>query len=138
MSISITERILSSNKFYTDKYLKDTLNLTKSILITNSKEATLYNEYIENNYTQHSIDYTDKTTWRYYKHLSAQYHSLDTPITLISIDNGETIILSPESLLLHRITHTELLKYDLFYKETVDRYPEQELYIRSTISTSQK
>ncbi len=138
MSISITEKILSSNKFYTDKYLKDTLNLTKSILMTNSKEATLYNEYIENNYTQHSIDYTDKTTWRYYKHLSAQYHSLDTPITLISIDNGETITLSPESLLLHRITHTELLKYDLFYKETVDRYPEQELYIRSTISTSPK
>lgn len=138
MSISIAERILSSNKFYTEKYLKDTINLVKSISLVSSKEASLYNTYISIKYPTHSVDLTDKTTWRYYKHLSGQYHSLDTPITLTSIDNGETITLNPTALKLHRLTHQELLKFDLLYKELVDKYPEQELLIKSLIATSTK
>lgn len=138
MATSIAEKILSSNKFYTDKYLKDTINLTKSIVIVNSKEASLYNNLIEYEYPSHSIDYSDKTTWRYYKHLAGQYHILDTPIVFTSIDNGESITLSHSTLSLHRITHTELLKFDLFYKELIDKYPEQELFIRSVIATSSK
>ena len=136
MSASITERILFNNTLYTDKYLKDTINLTKSITIANSKEADLYNQYINNTYPQHSIDLTNKTTWRYYLHLAGQYHSVDTPITLNSIDNGDSITLNRQTLTLHRITHRELLKFDLLYKELVDHYPEQELYIRSVIATS--
>jgi len=136
MSISITEKILSSSKFYTDKYIKDTINLTKSIVIVNSKEASLYNEYIKLNYQSHSIDYNDKTTWRYYRHLSGSYHPIDRDIKLTSIDNGSIISLNRNSLLLHRNTHIELLKFDLFYKELIDQYPEQELLIKTIIATS--
>lgn len=138
MSISITERILSSNKFYTDKYLKDTINLTKSITLKNNKEATLYNEYIVNIYPSHFIDNSDKRTWRYYKHLSGEVYSLDVPMVVISIDNGESIELSPQSLSFHKLTHKELLKFDLFYKEIVDKYPDQELYLKTIINNSVK
>lgn len=138
MATSITEKILSSNKFYTDKYLRDTINLTKSILFTNKNEAGLYNEYIAQKYPSHHVDLSDKKTWRYYLHLSGQYHDVDTPIELISIDNGESIVLTSSTVHLHRVTRKELLKFDLFYKELVDRYPEQELLIKALINTSPK
>lgn len=135
MSTPITEKILSNNNLYTNTYLTDTINLTKSISIVNSKEAALYNEYAIQSYST-SIDYNDKTSWRYYKHLSGQYHQVDKPITLTSLDNGEVITLSRTSIELHRITRTELLKFNLYYKELVDRFPEQELLIKAIISTS--
>lgn len=138
MAISLTEKVLANNKFYTDKYLKDSINLTKSITLVNAREAALYNDYIRATYPGFQIDATDKSTWRYYLHLAAQYHPLDRPVTLTSIDNGETITLTATTIALHRITRTELLKFDLLYKELVDRYPEQELYIKSLINTSAK
>lgn len=136
MAISITEKILQSNRFYSDKYLKDTIDLTKSIVIVNSKEAELYNDYIELTHPSFIIDTGDRATWRYYLHLSARYHPLDTPISIISIDNGLPIQLTREILQIHRGTHSELLKFDRYYKEVVDQYPDLELYIRSTIATT--
>lgn len=138
MAQSITQKVLKNNTFYTDQYLKDSINLTKSITVVNEKEARLYNEYVQLKYPDHAIDLSNKETWRYYKHLSAQPHPVDLPVTLTSIDNGDTITLTPSSLLLHRITHRELLKYDLLYDELVKRYPEQELYIKTVIATSPK
>lgn len=138
MATSITEKILSSNKFYTDRYLKDSINLTKSISFVNKDEAQLYNEYITQKYSSFQIDYANKSTWRYYLHLTAQYHPVDTPITLVSLDNGETITLSQTTINLHRTTRAELLKFDLVYKELVDRFPEQELLIKAIIATSTK
>lgn len=136
MSTSITEKILLNNTLYTDTYYKNTINLTKSISIVSQKEAALYNENITDNYKPLSIDTTDKTSWRYYRHLAGLLHPVDQPVTLISMDNGETITLDRASVRLHRITRTELLKFDLLYKELVDRFPEQELYIKAIIATS--
>ena len=136
MSKSITEKVLLNNTLYTDTYLKNTINLTKSLSIVNAKEAELYNEYVKDNYPTYLVDKADKTSWRYYRHLAGIVHPVDKMITLTSIDNGEIITLDRASVRLHRITRTELLKFDLAYKELVDRYPEQELYIKAIIATS--
>jgi len=136
MSTSITEKILLNNTLYTDTYLRNTINLTKSISIVNAKEAHLYNEYIETNYPTFAVDKANKNSWRYYLHLSGQMHPVDKPITLTSVDNGEIITLDRATIRLHRITREELLKFDLFYKELIDRFPEQELYIKAIIATS--
>jgi len=136
MSTSVTEKILSSNRFYTDIYLNKTINLAKSITLVNHLEADLYNQYIEMNYSGTNINSADKGSWRYYRHLAGLYHSVDLPIEITSIDNGQQIVLSKESLLVHKQTHKELLKYTLLYKTIVDKYPEQELLIRSLINTS--
>lgn len=137
MSTSITEKVLLNNTLYTDAYFKNTINLTKSISIVNSKEAQLYNQWVQDNYPSHVINKADKTTWRYYRHLAGLTHPVDQFITLTSMDNGETITLDRNTIRLHRITRNELLKFDLYYKELIDRFPEQELYIKAIIATSE-
>lgn len=131
---NIIEKILGNNNILTNNYIKDTINLTKSIVIKNDNEAIHYNKYINLKYSSHQIDITDKSTWRYYKQLNCEYHILDTPITLTSLDNGSVIILTKDTLNLHRKTKSELLKFSLFYKELIDKFPEQELYVKSVIA----
>ena len=136
MSTSITEKVLGNNTLYTDTYFRDTINLVKSISLVNTKEADLYNENVKKEYPTHVIDKSDKTSWRFYRHLAGLTHPVDQFITLTSLDNGEVITLDRVTIRLHRITRIELLKFDLYYKELVDRFPEQELYIKAIIATS--
>lgn len=135
MSSSITERILGNNNMYTDKYYRDIFLLTKSFTILCKEEAKLYNDFIVDFYGK-TIDYNEPGTWRYYKHLLGEYHETDTPIQLVSIDNGSTVLLSKETIIYHRSTRDELLKFGYYYKELVDKYPAQELLIKSIINTS--
>lgn len=136
MATSITERILGNNKILTDNYYSANISLIKSIIVVNSVESSLYNEYINYKHKSHQIDLSDKSTWRYYKHLNAEYHDVDLDITVTSLDNGETIILDRLTISLHSKTKAELLKFGLFYKSLVDRFPQQELFIRSCITTT--
>lgn len=136
MSSTLLQTLLPGNSFYTEQYVSDTVNLTKSLIIVNHKEALFYNENLEINYPAHAIDKANKSTWRYYKHLSGQVHPVDIPIKLISLDNGMEITFSKETMDLHRITRDELLSYGLYYSELINKYPEQELYIRSVLTLS--
>ncbi len=138
MATPITEKILGNNTLYTDKYYNDTICLAKSILFTCDKEARLYNDYIGIRYPTFTIDLTDKTTWRYYRHLSGQLHPLDPVVTVTSLDNATTIEVTSDNLKFHTSTRLELQKLGLYYAELVNRFPEQELYIKSIIATSPK
>lgn len=134
MAISITEKILGNNKILTDNYLTNTIDLVKSITVVNHIEATLYNEYLSIKYPTVTVDLSNKSSWRYYKHLSSQYYDIDKDVILVSLDNGMTITLDKPTINLHRKSKQELLKFGLYYKELVDKYPEQELFIRSCIT----
>lgn len=136
MSTPIVEKVLGNN-ILASGYIKDTINLTKSINVKNENEAKLYNEYIKLAYPSHTVDQSNKATWRYYKHLAGEYHPVDTQIIITSLDNGSPIPLERGMLSLHRKTKKELLKYGLFYKQIVDQYPEQELYIKAVICDKQ-
>lgn len=136
MSTPIVEKILGNN-ILANNYIRDTLNLTKSINIKNDNEAKSYNELIKQVYPTHNIDLADKTSWRYYKHLFGEYHALDTEIVIVSLDNGSPIPLNRQTLNLHRKTKKEILKYGLFYKQIVDDYPQQELYIKAVVCDKQ-
>lgn len=135
MSTSITERVLGNNKIYTDKYYRDIFLLVKSITVVCNEEAKLYNSLIEEYYNL-VVDKNDRSTWRYYKHLLGEYHQVDQPIELVSIDNGNTITLTKDTIIFHRSTREELLKFGYYYKELVDRYPTQELLIKTIINNS--
>lgn len=135
MTSSVTERILGTNRIYTDRYLKNTILLTKSVVVKCEKEADLYNSFVIEMLKQ-PVDKTNKLTWRYYHHLTAKYHPVDKPITVISLDNGQEITLDRTTIEIHKYTREELLKFDYYYKELVDRYPDQELFIKSLIATS--
>lgn len=133
---NIIFKILGNN-ILASNYIQDTINLTKSINVKNDNEAKLYNELIKQIYPSHTIDLSNKSSWRYYKHLFGEYHSLDTQIIITSLDNGLQITLDSQTLNLHRKTKKEILKYGLFYKQIVDDYPQQELYIKAVICDKQ-
>lgn len=132
--MKLIDKTLSFTDIYTNNYILDNINLVKSIVIKNDNEAKLYNDYINYKHPNYSIDTTNKSTWRYYKHLNSEYHELDTPIIINSIDNNTTILLNKENIKIHSKTHKELLKFNSFYYSLVSKYPEQELFIRSVIS----
>jgi hypothetical protein len=127
--------VLGNNAFYTSEYIKDTIKLTKSIVIKNNAEALKYNEYVKIKHPTHFLD-SDPRTWRYYKHLTGVLHQVDVPVVFVSVDNGMSVTLSVASMLIHRRSKSELLKFGIYYDELVARYPEQELYIKVLIAQS--
>lgn len=130
----IISSILGGNNLLFNEYITDTINLAKSITIKNDIEATLYNTYVSLYYPNVGINYYDKTTWRYYLHLAGKYHSVDKPMSIISLDNGSTIALTKENLALHQLTHKDLLTFGQNYDNLVNTYPEQELLIKAIIT----
>ena len=130
----VIDKVLGSPNFNFTQYVNDTITLSKSIVVKNNTEALLYNDFIRLYYPKDPINNHDKTTWRYYKHLVGEYHPLDKPITLTSLDNGSTIYLTTENLAIHQNTRSELIKFEQFYEELVKNYPEQELFIKSILN----
>ena len=62
MAVSIVEKVLNGTNIYTDAYYNDTINLAKSIIVKNSTEALLYNDYMVAKYPGYTVDKIDKTT----------------------------------------------------------------------------
>lgn len=137
MSVPLVERILGSNSLHTQNYLDKTLLLTKSIVLVNNSEATLYNDLVQQKYSV-QVDKGNKRSWRYYLHLAGDYHQVDVAMRAVSWDNGEEIILDKESIYRHRATREELLKFGSYYRSIVDAYPEQELLLKSIINTTDR
>jgi hypothetical protein len=136
MATSIIERVLGNNKFYTDVYIKDTITLVKSITVKNDKEAALYNDYLSQTVSGFTPE-ENQAQWQYYRHLMGERYRLDQDIIAVSVDNGESFVFDKASLLIHRRTKEELLKFGLYYEELVKRYPHLELYIKGVITTPQ-
>lgn len=136
MAVSIIEKVLGNNKFYTDAYIKDNITLIKSIIVKSDKEARLYNDYLRL-HNPGFVEDEDRGKWRYYRHIVGQPYAGDRTILAISVDNGEEFSFDKASMLVHRRTHEELLKFGLYYEELVRRYPELELYIKGVITTPQ-
>lgn len=134
MTTSILSQVLGSQSFYTDSYIEECITLTKSIIVKNHQEAKLYNEHLKLTHPDYTPD-SDIRNWRYYKHITASYHDLDTPIEITSVDNGSTIILTKTNLSIHRRTRLEILKFGQYYDEIVQRYPTQQLFIKAVVST---
>lgn len=133
MQEPILTKVLQGNSFYVESYIQDTIRLTKSIILKNHNEAKLYNDYLIK-YVKGYNAPQDKRDWSYYHHISSTLHDTDPAITVVSIDNGSTINLTPQSLQVHRKTKQELLKFDLYYDELIKRYPHQHLLIKSIIT----
>lgn len=136
MATSVIERVLGNNKFYTDIYIRDTITLVKSITVKNDKEADLYNDYLTLTVKGFAPE-EKQVNWQYYKHLMGERHPLDVDIVAVSVDNGQSFVLDKSSMLVHRRTKEELLKFGLYYGELVNRYPHLELYIKGVITTPQ-
>lgn len=136
MALSVVEKILGTANPYSTTHLDDTIRLTKSFTIHHEYEAKTYNDLVVLNYKKVPNKYR-KDTWRYYKHLAGEYHEVDIPMKVISRDNRKEITLTRETLDVHIDTKTSLAQYGEFYDEVVKNYPEQELLLKTLLSSNE-
>lgn len=117
---------------YYDLYLKDVFDLAHSFVIKSKASCNLMNRYVS--LLGEDVNLSEPKTWRYYKHLNGEYHSVDEPMEIVSLDTTDTILFSKENMEIHKATHREYSKRNTFVEELIDRFPEQELLIKGIIT----
>jgi hypothetical protein len=119
------------NKYY-QIYVDSIFDLASSIVLKFSDAATLMNQWVQG-YTNGSYDENDPRTWKYYLNLSGEYFASDTPMMITSLDSLEEIVFSKQNLEFHRATKKAYAFGTTYYKELVDKYPDQEALIRGIL-----
>lgn len=116
-----------------DAYVKDTLNLVKTMVIKIDEIGVRDNKVLER--AGFEVNYNDRRTWRYYLNLNGEYHITDTPMYIKSIDTGEMILFSKENLEVHLSTkriYSDANSYQ--YRRLIEAYPAQFLLINSILN----
>lgn len=72
-----------------------------------------------------TIDIEDYTSWKYYKNIQGEYHPTDTLMYINSLDTGEKVLFSKETLDAHVKTRTYYRFDTIYYTELCNRYPDQ-------------
>lgn len=119
-----------SNNTYYNIYLNNNIELAYSMIIKLECVATAMNRESED---LGLPVLHDKRTWRYYKHLSGQYHSLDVEMTVRSLDNGEEIVFNAENIRHHKKTRSIYKSERNYVEDLISRYPSQSNLIRGIL-----
>lgn len=119
------------NKYY-QIYVDETIDLASSIVLKFAEAANLLNQWVMTS-TNATYDETDPRTWKYYLNLSGEYFASDEVMTITSLDSLEEIVFSKQNLEFHRATKKAYAFGTTYYKELVERYPEQEMLIRGIL-----
>lgn len=109
-------------------YRKEVFLLAKTMVIKHHGIALAMNRYLSG---MGQVVEKEPETWRYYLHLSGEYHSYDKPMYIINLDdvNAGKVLLTKELLANNRITRESYQYGERFYNELVAQYPEQESLI---------
>lgn len=108
-------------------YVESNINLVSSLIYQFKAVADSMNKEL----VLHGLRVPlDKTQWRYYMHLAGDYHQLDVPMTIVSLDNGERITFSKESLKLHKKTQNVYSNTTRYIDDLIARYPRQSMLIK--------
>ena len=116
-----------------DAYVNDTLNLAKTMVIKFDEIGIRDNKVLER--AGFSVNYVDRTTWRYYLNLDGRYHYTDTPMYVKSIDTGEMVLFDKETLKIHLSTkrvYNDANSYQ--YRRLIETYPAQFLLINGILN----
>jgi len=124
-----------------NKYNKDILNLTVSIVPKLTSVAVSMNIALRNRYpsVKNLYDTEDKSTWIYYKNLKGErFKTLDDvylqpKIFLNTIEDNTEIELTKANLKNYNLTKVKLQEMGTLYKSLVNDYKDQELRIRGII-----
>lgn len=119
------------NKYY-QIYVDSIFDLASSIVLKFDDAAKLMNQWVDG-YTNASYDVNDPRTWKYYLNLTGEYFTSDTPMMITSLDSLEEIVFSRTNLEFHRATKKAYAFGTTYYKELVDKYPDQEMLIRGIL-----
>lgn len=128
-------------------YREECIRLARSLVIKSSVNAQMMNKEVLQYGRLLTLDETDMTTWRYYKHLAGEYHEYDYQILkyrynrtedhphirVRSLDSQEMIDFTKENLDIHRATWRAYQIGSDYYNQLIVEYPELETLIKGII-----
>lgn len=115
-----------------DIYVTKVMTLARTLVI--KSQATV--DTINATLIQYGWDVSgDPATWKYYLNLAGEYHPIDIPMSIISLDTLQTIDFTKANLAQHTATYREYSdSTSRFYLDLVSRYPKQEMLIRGILN----
>ncbi len=75
----------------------------------------------------------DLMQWKYYMNLAGEYHQLDTPIFITSLDTGESIEFTRANLKIHKKTYNVYINRQSFLDALLEKYPKQSVLIKGIL-----
>lgn len=123
---------MNTKSNYYQIYINKVLQLAETILIKSEETAEALNRMVDDHiaiYGGEGTNTLDPTTWKYYLNISGEYHPIDEPMYVVSLDTLEKIKFSRENLYLHRATARGYAYGTRHYQELVAQYPQQEMLI---------
>lgn len=113
-------------------FLADTCKLARTLVIKSVASAELINKRIEG--IGRTVDYNDQKSWKYYLNLAGEYHELDEPMSVKSLDTLTEISFTKENLLVHRATAKAYAYGTPYYQALVSKFPKQEQLIGGVLN----
>ena len=114
-------------------YLADIKKLARTLLIKSVGTAEAINNFIRLQYGDEYVDESDQTSWKYYKNICGEYHTLDTDMKVVSWDTGDTISFTKANLAIHTKTRSAYEYGTTQYKDLLKKYPNQEMLIKGIL-----
>lgn len=124
---------LEKNSNFIQAYLRLNTDLVSSLIIKSSYAPDAINRRIVRDNPLHEVDRWNPSTWKYYMNLAGEYHPLDIPMYVASMDTRETILFSKETLFRHTATQEAYQMGTRNYLALLKTYPEQEALIRGIL-----
>lgn len=110
---------------YVSLYLADNLLLAKTLVVFSRYAVEAINKQMKLEHGENSVDPSDPTSWKYFRHLTGEYHALDKPMMVVSLDTQETILFSKENLIRHTATAVEYRYGTRYYRLLANEFPDQ-------------
>ena len=114
-------------KAHFDIYRAQVIEMAKTMTIKSLATAFTINDTLK--LMGHQINEEDLSSWKYFMNMAGQYHSLDTVMTVVSLDTLQTIEFTVTNLQTHRATRDAYVFDSRYYRELLSRYPNQETLI---------
>lgn len=128
---------LSGNSFL-QNYMDLNKTLVKTMVIKSLTSCEALNEFIKLKYGEGAVDNYDPSSWKYYKNIAGEYHVLDTPMTVTSLDTLEEIAFDKDTLRQHTVTRKAYRYGTRYYYSLLNRYPDQEQLIMGILTPVDK
>lgn len=111
-------------------YLNTTFKLAKSMII----KLDCFGVAMNRRLSDYGIEVpTDRNGWRYYLHLSGEYHMVDAAMMITSLDDATQIVFNKENMQQHKKTRAVYLYNNQYTNELKAKYPEQTILINGIL-----
>lgn len=116
-----------------ENHIDEIFTLASSIVVKQTDVIRKINDRIIQEHGSNSVDWNNPLSWRFYKHIAGEYHSVDKPMKVFSLDSKTEIDFTKDEIVKHPATYQAYQYGTNEYIKLVNKYPEQEYLIRGII-----